>query len=1058
VWGCVKSNYGWKVVFCGLFFLTLSACFHEKNRPPTANAGADVVASITSTITLNANESSDVDNDRLRYTWEIIEKPEGSNSFLSNSEIVNPQIVLDQIGQYTIQLVVSDGKKQSKPDFVTITSFNDRPIAIISELSVPSGKHYIPGDTISLDASLSSDPENQDMFYLWELTVKPDESNAVLSTNTGMSPSFTVDAAGHYIVHLIVNDGFTLSEPEIIIFEILAPSRKSDNRPFAEAGPDQALFAGNTTIQLDGRESYDLDNDVLSYRWEMIYKPEGSVAALNSANEVTPHFTADVLGDYVIKLVVSDLNGDSHFDTVIISPHDTSSLACGDCHNNIITDGKPQNHLLTYDDCFQCHFIDSWNIAKGNFHAHGHTAQPAQCDICHNGTIATGKTTNHIITDKDCNACHQLIDTYWQPALSTPTVPEFSHKGIYTACNACHDNQLQKGKPAGHMPVSDRCLACHTTSSWESELHLEHTQIFNQCTQCHNGIQAKGKSLIHIATDQNCVQCHQRTTFKSPRLSKPNLSHPEVTEPCAVCHDKTDEFSPAQHLPTSNQCEACHDTVAWKPAIAVDHTEAIGQCNDCHNNSVGRASWRPPLHINASNNCAACHSTDRFIPKLNVDHNEVAGGCVDCHNGLLAIGKPTNHIPTTNNCSACHATTSFVPVLVVSHPDKVGPCVDCHNNSIAGGKVPMHITSSHYCEACHASFSWQLLKTVNHAEIPNEALASCASCHNSIIATGINPTHFPSTDRCELCHSTSSWTEAIGKKITHSEVLGTCESCHVNLTEPSSPMWPVLPSSHGSGEYNNCGDAGCHSTTQWAIMKPIDHSLKTTGCFLCHDGTIATGQSVNHINTTSQCEACHENTFWRPLLLMDHSNTLGECQSCHDGTKAKGRNTNHLPLIDNKCDFCHDTNAFSPIIAFDHSQIDGNCFDCHNGTVLAGQSELHLLTNIECAACHTSFTWVPIANVDHQQLLGDCYSCHNNLEAVGKPANHVASSNECDLCHQKTAPHWWYLKAEVHFNIVAPCTDCHVSPTQHSALDVVDQCESCHIVASWENPARTLVQ
>jgi len=484
MWGRIRIPVG-VLVLVNVIFL-ISACFHEVNHPPTANAGANVSTAVTSKVKLDGSNSSDVDGDRLSYQWEITQKPESSTAVLSDKAAVNPELVIDATGLYVIRLIVSDGDSKSKPDFVSVNSFNEKPNAVILETSFRNGENYVIGDRISLDAVQSSDPESQDLFYNWELAVKPENSSATLSSYTAINPFFIVDQPGFYIVHLIVNDGANLSEPEMKIFEIEQPVRKTDNKPFAEAGLDQALFVAHRTVQLDGSRSYDIENDALSFRWELIYKPKSSTAVLEEAFTSMPTFFADVLGSYVAQLIVSDNSGDSHLDTIIVTPHAEPQLACGDCHDNINVNGVLNNHLLTYDDCFQCHFIDKWKPSKGARHFHSHSAQPAQCQICHDGRSSTGKAANHLVTEKDCNYCHQIADESWLPASTNPVDPEFNHKGIYYGCAACHDNVFQQGKPEGHMPTSDRCLACHLTSTWQSDLHLEHTQVFGECNLCHN--------------------------------------------------------------------------------------------------------------------------------------------------------------------------------------------------------------------------------------------------------------------------------------------------------------------------------------------------------------------------------------------------------------------------------------------------------------------------------------------------------------------------------------------------------------------------------------------
>jgi hypothetical protein len=87
----------------------------------------------------------------------------------------------------------------------------------------------------------------------------------------------------------------------------VAPSRP----PTANAGTNQTARPG-ATVTLDGSGSYD-DNTattLLQYAWSFVSVPPGSaVTALMNANGISPSFVADVAGDYVVQLVVTDQEG-----------------------------------------------------------------------------------------------------------------------------------------------------------------------------------------------------------------------------------------------------------------------------------------------------------------------------------------------------------------------------------------------------------------------------------------------------------------------------------------------------------------------------------------------------------------------------------------------------------------------------------------------------------------------------------------------------------------------------------------------------------------------------
>ena len=177
------------------------------------------------------------------------------------------------------------------------------------------------GTRVTLNGSGSTDPNGNPLTYSWTFLSKPAGSAAVLANPTSVTPSFTVDRSGDYVVQLIVNDGGMNSAPDSAIIST------NNVAPVANAGPDQGGKAPGSLVTLDGSASTDGDGDPLTYSWTLLTKPAGSAAVLSGANTVNPTFTVDRAGDYTAQLIVNDGTVDSAPNNVIISTVNVAPVA-----------------------------------------------------------------------------------------------------------------------------------------------------------------------------------------------------------------------------------------------------------------------------------------------------------------------------------------------------------------------------------------------------------------------------------------------------------------------------------------------------------------------------------------------------------------------------------------------------------------------------------------------------------------------------------------------------------------------------------------------------------
>lgn len=279
------------------------------NKAPVANAGPDQEVNEGLVVTLDGSASADPDEDALTYTWTA---PAGIT--LSASNVAKPTFTAPEVTEattLTFTLVVSDGLLNSQIDevVVTVNHVNKVPVA-----NAGPDKGWKEGALVTLDASLSSDPDGNVLTYLWTAP-----AGIELNDATAVNPTFTAPAVEEnleLIFTLVVNDGSDASKADTVIITILDDTYLNKT-PVANAGPDQTVNEG-TMVALDGSASSDADvNDKLTFAWTA---PKG--ITLNNAAAMQPTFTApEVKKDtiFMFILVVNDGIETSLPDTMLVT-------------------------------------------------------------------------------------------------------------------------------------------------------------------------------------------------------------------------------------------------------------------------------------------------------------------------------------------------------------------------------------------------------------------------------------------------------------------------------------------------------------------------------------------------------------------------------------------------------------------------------------------------------------------------------------------------------------------------------------------------------------------
>ena len=198
-----------------IFTLTLLACIMALtmviltacDQPPVADAGPDQTVNGGDTVTLDGSASIDTDPRDptpgvLTFSWT---QTAGTSVALSGANTANPTFTAPNVDEtLTFQLTVTDDEGNSTTDTVDIT-------IVAVEENIPPTADAGPdqtvnaGDTVTLDGSGSSDPDDDALTFSWTQT---DGTDVTLTGDDTANPTFTApDGAETLTFELTVDDG-----------------------------------------------------------------------------------------------------------------------------------------------------------------------------------------------------------------------------------------------------------------------------------------------------------------------------------------------------------------------------------------------------------------------------------------------------------------------------------------------------------------------------------------------------------------------------------------------------------------------------------------------------------------------------------------------------------------------------------------------------------------------------------------------------------------------------------------------------------------------------------
>jgi PKD repeat protein len=313
---------------------------NSENTEPIAIADASPSSGgVPLEVSFQGENSSD-DKKVVSYLWNF------KDGATSNEP--NPTHTFDQIGEYQVELSVTDEEGLVNTDFVTITvnsEQNEGPKAVATA-SPLSGE--VPLE-VNFVGSQSTD-DNGIASYSWDFK---DGSKTNVADFT-----YTYTKVGTYQAELTVTDENGLTDIQTVTIEV---KESSNNKPNAVASSNLTSGPAPLNVQFTGDKSTD-DKGIYSYAWNF---KDGS-AIQYVAN---PSHTFNQAGSYEVELIVTDTDGAEDKETIVIEVTANQNTAPNAVASANVTSGEaPLTVQFSGDSSTDDTGITSyfWNFMDGS--------------------------------------------------------------------------------------------------------------------------------------------------------------------------------------------------------------------------------------------------------------------------------------------------------------------------------------------------------------------------------------------------------------------------------------------------------------------------------------------------------------------------------------------------------------------------------------------------------------------------------------------------------------------------------------------------------------------
>lgn len=305
-------------------------------------------------------------------------------------------------------------------------------------------------------------------------------------------------------------------------------------------------------------------------------------------------------------------------------------------------------------------------------------------------------------------------------------------------CNACHPAEESDFAADNLLPAPVVCADCHDDGDVRAYWSLD-----EQADLSVSVLTPKDRKLYfshkqHIGMDMSCGECHGAI------LADEYSGMPEM-KLCTHCHNNADASVPivrgvvdfARVIPATNQCEACHTTLAG--LYPQSHLSASFYTNHGRYAMNGEAS-RDCAVCHSQSFCQECHTPSHGVPttiasdRFYIETSPRTEKMDDSRVLTVQKAHPLTYRYThgfdarakSSRCATCHEQESF--------------CAPCHQNGYDA--TGMRIVPQSHQLAGFVMLGGSAAMN-RHGKLARMDMESCATCHQ---IDGGDPI-------CAACHS-----------------------------------------------------------------------------------------------------------------------------------------------------------------------------------------------------------------------------------------------------------------------------------------------------------------